>query len=226
MATEAELLVLRHELNILRRQVGRPKLRRRDRILLAAASRVFPKTSWSVFLVTPQTILRWHRELVRRKWTYRNRTQGRPPMSPDIRNLIVRLVKENPRWGYLRIRGELKKLGIFVAASTIRSHPIKGGVGPGSQKDRSHLARVHQSSGTRHRGLRLLHRRDCLATHDLRVLFHPRWLEKDPASKVNYGTELRLGSSAGSKSHPRATERETNRFHASRPRLQVLGRFR
>lgn len=105
MATEAELLVLRHELTIMRRQVRRPRLRRRDPILLAAASRVIPKTSWSVFLVTPQMILRWQRELVRRKWTYRNRVQGRPPMSPDLRNLIVRLAKENPRWGYLRIRG-------------------------------------------------------------------------------------------------------------------------
>jgi len=135
MATEAELLVLRHELTIMRRQVRRPRLRRRDRILLAAASRVIPKTSWSVFLVTPQTIRRWHRELVRRKWTYRNRTQGRPPMSPDIRNLIVRLAKENPRWGYLRIRGELKKLGIFVAASTIRAILLKEGLGPAPRRN-------------------------------------------------------------------------------------------
>lgn len=135
MATEAELLVLRHELSVLRRQVGRPKLRRRDRILLAAASRVIPRPSWSVFLVTPQTILRWHRELVRRKWTYRNRRQGRPPVSPDVRKLVVRLAKENPRWGHVRIRGELKKLGIALAASTIRSILLKEGLSPAPRRN-------------------------------------------------------------------------------------------
>lgn len=120
-ATEAELLVLRHELGILRRQVVRPKLNRRDRILLASASRVLPKTSWSTFLVTPQTILRWHRELVRRKWTYRDRAPGRPPTSPEVRKLVIRLARDNPRWGCMRIKGELKKLGVVVAVSTIRS---------------------------------------------------------------------------------------------------------
>lgn len=134
MATEAELLVLRHELQILRRQVGRPKLRRRDRIILAAVGRFIPKTSWGVLLVTPQTILRWHRELVRRKWTYRNRRAGRPPISPEVRQLVLRLAKDNPRWGYLRIRGELKKLGISVAASTIRAILLKQGLGPAPRR--------------------------------------------------------------------------------------------
>jgi len=134
MATEAELLVLRHELTILRRQVTRPKLRRRDRMLLAAASRVIPKTSWNVFLVTPQTILRWHRELVRRKWTYRKRSQGRPSISPEVRSLVIRFARENPRWGYVRIKGELKKLGIALAASTIRTIPLKEGIGPAPRR--------------------------------------------------------------------------------------------
>lgn len=134
-ATEAELLVLRHELTIMRRQVGRPKLRRLDRMLLAAASRAIPKTSWSSFFVTPQTLLRWHRELVRRKWTYRNRKQGRPPISPEIRNLVIRFAKENPRWGYLRIRGELKKIGIIIAASTVKAILLKEGMGPAPRRN-------------------------------------------------------------------------------------------
>ncbi|MPZ68303.1 MAG: helix-turn-helix domain-containing protein [Actinobacteria bacterium] len=136
-ATEAELLVLRHELDILRRQVVRPKLNRRDRILLASASRVLPKTSWSTFLVTPRTILRWHRELVRRKWTDRDRAPGRPPTSPEVRKLVIRLARDNPRWGCMRIKGELKKLGVVVAVSTIRSilrtqayRRLPGGAGP------------------------------------------------------------------------------------------------
>lgn len=135
MATEAELLVLRHQLIILRRQVGHPKLRRRDRMVLAAASRAIPKTSWNIFLVTPQTILRWHRDLVRRKWTYQHRTQGRPPMPPDIRDLIVRLAKDNPLWGYQRIQGELKKVGICVAASTVKAILLKEGLGPAPRRN-------------------------------------------------------------------------------------------
>ncbi len=96
--SDIEVLVLRHQLAVLRRRVGRPHLRRRDRLFMAALSRVLPRPRWSSFLVSPQTLLRWHRELVRRKWTYPHRaTGGRPPIAEDVRELILRMGKENPR---------------------------------------------------------------------------------------------------------------------------------
>src|SRR5450759_34519 len=100
---DIELLVLRHQVRVLQRQVARPRLNRRDRVLFAAASTRLPRHSWSSFVVRPETLLRWHRELVRRKWTFRKTGQpGRPPIDPDARDLIVRLGRENPRWGYQR----------------------------------------------------------------------------------------------------------------------------
>jgi putative transposase len=117
---DIELLVLRHQLEVLRRQVKRPKLRANDRALLAAAARLLPPARRRGLLVTPQTLLRWHRELVRRKWTYPAARQGRPPIDARRRELVVRLARENPRWGYQRIAGELNKLGLSVSPSTIR----------------------------------------------------------------------------------------------------------
>src|SRR6266511_2095918 len=102
-ALEVENAVLRHQLTVLRRTVKRPSLRRRDRLLLAAAGGLLPRDRWSVFLVSPQTLLRWHRELVRRKWRYRRRVPGRPPLDPALRGLVLRLARENSRWGCVRI---------------------------------------------------------------------------------------------------------------------------
>jgi Integrase core domain len=119
-ARDLEILVLRHQLRVLQRTAGRPKLRAVDRVLLAAASRVLPRDRWVAFLVTPATLLRWHRELVRRKWTYRKTGRpGRPPTDPELRALILRLARENPRWGCVRIQGELRKLGIRVGAERV-----------------------------------------------------------------------------------------------------------
>ncbi len=104
--------MLRHELSILRRQAGRPRFEPHDRLLLAAVSRLLPRRSWDVFLVRPDTLLRWHRRLVARRWTYPHRRPGRPPIGCEVRELVLRLARENPSWGYLRIAGELRKLGL------------------------------------------------------------------------------------------------------------------
>jgi hypothetical protein len=118
---ELEILVLRHELSILRRQVRRPQFATRDRLLLAVLSRVLPCDSWHAFPVTPGTLLRWHRHLVARYWTYAHTRLGRPPVDRSVRELILRLARENPRWSYVRIVGELRKLGIDVSATLVRS---------------------------------------------------------------------------------------------------------
>jgi transposase len=131
---EAELLVLRHQLKVLSRGRRRPAFRRRDRMLLAAASRILPMERWRAFVVSPQTLLRWHRELIRRKWTYRRRSPGRPPLDPETVELIVRMARENPRWGYLRIRGELLKLGIRVSATSIQTVLRREGLGPAPRR--------------------------------------------------------------------------------------------
>jgi putative transposase len=131
---EAELLVLRHQLKVLSRGVHRPPFRRRDRMLLAAVTRILPRDRWKAFVVTPRTLLRWHRELVRRKWTYRRRGPGRPKLDPETVELIARLARENPGWGYLRIRGELLKLGIRVSATTIRTILRREGLGPAPRR--------------------------------------------------------------------------------------------
>jgi putative transposase len=119
-AKEIEILVLRHELAVLRRQHPRPRLRPTDRALLAALSRLLPRARWPVFLVRPETLLRWHRRMVRQRWTYLAAHRGRPPLPDNIRQLIVRLARENPRRGYQRIHGELLRLDLRVSASSIR----------------------------------------------------------------------------------------------------------
>ena len=131
---EVEILVLRHQVQVLRRKVGRPKLRRCDRLFLAAAAHLLPKERWSCFIVTPATLLGWHRELVKRKWTFRRRRIGRPPLDREIGRLVVRMAKENPRWGYVRIQGELRKLGIRVGASSIRRLLAREGLGPAPRR--------------------------------------------------------------------------------------------
>ena len=132
-AKDIEIAVLRHQLAILRRQVKRPAFRPSDRAVLALLSRLLPRRFWGSFLVTPDTVLRWHRDLVRRKWT-QQRSCGRPPLAEDVVELIVRLARENPRWGYPRIQGEVRKLGITVSASSVRNVLRRAGLHPAPRR--------------------------------------------------------------------------------------------
>jgi putative transposase len=105
-AKDLEILVLRHQLTVLRRQIPRPKPEPTDRALLAAISRVLPRARWSCFLVKPDTLLRWHRRLTAGAWTYPHRHTGRPQLDHEVQQLIVGIAGENPRWGYRRVRRE------------------------------------------------------------------------------------------------------------------------
>src|SRR5215510_6216271 len=130
---ELEIVVLRHELSVLRRQTARPAFRSFDRLFLAAASRLLPRVTWSSFLVTPATLLRWHRRLVANHWTYARR-RGRRPVGQEVRALIMRVARENPRWGYLRIVGELKGVGVVVSASTVKKVLRDERLGPAGKR--------------------------------------------------------------------------------------------
>jgi putative transposase len=134
---ELEILVLRHELAIMRRQTHRSRLTPADRALLAAISRVLPRRAWTGFPVTPETLLRWHRRLVSRRWTYPHKKPGRPPVPSTVRELILRLARENPHWGYRRIVGELKGIGVAVSPTTVRKVLLDAGIPPAPERAQS-----------------------------------------------------------------------------------------
>src|SRR6266581_3298794 len=125
---EAEILLLRHELQVLRRQVARPQLRPADRVVLAALSQTLPRARSLLF--EPATLLRWHRELVRRRWTFPRRPPGRPPMVSPARQLVLRLAAENPSWGYKRIHGEISGFGYTLSPSTVWNILRRNGIEP------------------------------------------------------------------------------------------------
>jgi hypothetical protein len=126
---DVEILVLRHQFAVVQRQVGRTRFEPADRALLAAFARVLGRDRWSIFLVRPETILGWHRRLVANHWTYPHRP-GRPSTVVETRRTIVRLARENPTWGYRRIHGELARLGVTIAESTVWAILKTAGIEP------------------------------------------------------------------------------------------------
>jgi putative transposase len=132
-AKDAELLVLRHEVAVLRRQVARPRVDWVDRAVLASLVRLLPRPAWQGLVVQPATLLRWHQDLIRRRWTYPHR-RGRPAVAAELRALVLRLAKENSTWGYRRVHGELCRLGFKIGASTVWTILHRAGVDPAPKR--------------------------------------------------------------------------------------------
>ncbi|MEU7872590.1 helix-turn-helix domain-containing protein [Dactylosporangium sp. NPDC049140] len=131
---EIEILVLRHQVAVLRRQIHRPDLAAADRAVLAALSRLLPRRRWPTFFITPATLPRWHRNLTARKWTYPRQRPGPPQARAELRTLVLRLAQENPTWGCRRIQGELAELGHPIAATTVWAIPTKAGIDPAPRR--------------------------------------------------------------------------------------------
>jgi putative transposase len=136
LSKDAELLVLRHENTVLRRQISRVRYRPVDRAWLAALSRLVPRRRWAeVFPVMPATILTWHRKLVSRRWDYSARRRpGRPPTATVIKRLVIGMAAENPTWGHRRVQGELVRLGHRIAASTVWQILHDAGIDPAPRR--------------------------------------------------------------------------------------------
>jgi putative transposase len=154
---ELEIVLLRHELAVLRRQISRPRLDERDRVFLAAAGQLLGRTSQS-FFIRPDTLLGWHRHLVRKRWTYAGRRPGRPAVAEEIGELVLRLARENPRWGYQRIVGELAGVGVCVSATTVAKILRKAGVSPAGARTQLSWREFLRAHARLDHRLRLFHR--------------------------------------------------------------------
>jgi transposase InsO family protein len=130
---DVEIAVLRHQLIVLQRQIARPRYAPSDRLVLATLAKLLPRDRWRIFLVTPGTLLRWHRDLIRRRWTYPSSLRRRG-LDEAVIDLVIRLARENPRWGYLRIVGECRKLAVAVSATSVRGILRRHHLGPAPRR--------------------------------------------------------------------------------------------
>ena len=171
-AKDVEIAVLRLQLVVLRRQVARPRYTPTDRLVLATLAKLMSRERWAIFLVTPATLLRWHRELVRRRWIYPNGGRsGRRALDRAVVELVLRLARENPRWGYLRIVGECGKLDVAVSATSVRTILRRHRLGPAATW-RADLDTVPAGAGRRHPRLRLPDRGNGRPDQAVRVVLH------------------------------------------------------
>ncbi|MFI9047298.1 hypothetical protein [Streptomyces sp. NPDC053427] len=144
----AEVLVLRHQLAVLRRQVVRPQLLWADRAVIAGLVRLLPKALRGHLFVTPGTLLRWHADLVKRRWTCKQRGPGRPSTRRTVREWVLRMAAENPHWGYRWIDGELASMGGPVGASTVWAISKKAGIDPAPRRAGSTWAEFLRSQAS------------------------------------------------------------------------------
>ena len=137
-AKDAEILILRHQVAVLRRQVKTPRLSWADRATLAALARLLPRSQLRQLrlIISPRTLLRWHASLVRRHWAYPHRAPGRPRTAPAVRALVLEMARDNPGWGYRRIHGELADLGYQLAPSTVWQILKDAGIDPAPTRSR------------------------------------------------------------------------------------------
>src|SRR5215218_10093146 len=217
----AEILVLRHEVAVLRRQVARPRPCWPDRAVLSALARLLPTQRRRHRFVAPQTMLRWHRELVRWHWTRPHRPLGRPAIPRELRRLILRFAAENPTWGYRRIHGELTDLTQGRTEHGVAA-PQVGRYRPGTASRGLDLAAVPVRAGQGDPGLRLLPRRHGAIQAPVRAVCDRAWHPPGPYLRGDRDPDQGMGESTGSEpAHGPRRAHRAGQVPATRPGRQV-----